>query len=206
VGTDEIINEVLATYPVEVIATDLFPKVIQQIEQRYIRGEASLFAKHYAITTLRSHLFTMVNATTTVETGPRVLLGCAPEDQDEIGVLLLALILRRRGFRVIYLGPNLTMTGFHQVIELTHPQLVCFTAATPKAALALADLSQQCHINLDIQANNGQERMSESIFVFSGGAFVQNPTLIPKVAGLYLGDTVEEAVSKIESLLSKEKH
>jgi hypothetical protein len=64
-------------------------------------------------------------------------------------------------------------------------------------------LSQQCQVNLGIQAKDGQEQISEANFVFSGGAFVQNPSLIPLVAGLYLGDTVENAVAKIERLFSQ---
>ena len=204
VGTEQIVREILATYPVEIVATKIFPEVILQLEQRCGRGEGCLLAKHYAITTLRSHLFAMVNATITVETGPKVLLACAPEDQDEIDSLLLALFLRRRGFRVIYLGPNVTITGFHQMIETVRPQLVCFTATTPKSALALADLSQQCHINFEMQAKDGKEQMSSAMFAFSGRAFVQNPGLVSKIAGLYLGDTVENSVSRIESMFSQE--
>jgi len=206
VGSEQLIKEALATHPVEVVATEIFPEVIQKLEKRCQRGEACILAKNYAVTTLRSHLIAMVNATTTVETGPKVLLACAPEDLDEIGLLLLALILRRRGFRVIYLGPNVTTVDFHQVIEATQPQLVCFTATRPESVSELSDLSQQWHRNLGSLTQKSSRRFLDTVFAFSGRVFVKNPSLISQIAGLYLGDTIESAVSKIEGLFSQKKH
>ncbi len=206
VGTEQVVKEALSTHSVEVVATQIFPEVIRQLEQRCQKGEACGLAKNYAATTLRSHLIAMVNATTTVESGPKVLLACAPRDQDEIGLLLLALILRRRGFRVIYLGPNVTITDFHQVIEAAQPQLVCFTATTLSTAQALSDLSQQYQAKLDTWMQNDDGRISQAAFAFSGKIFIQNPSLISQVAGLYLGDTIESAVNKIEGLFFQKRH
>lgn len=206
VGSEQVIKEALATHPVEVVATEIFPDVIQKLEQQCQRGEACIMAKNYAVTTLRSHLIGMVNATKTVETGPKVLLACAPEDLDETGLLLLALILRRRGFRVIYLGPNVTTVDFHQVIEAAQPQLVCFTATTPESVRGLTDLSQQFHRNLGNRKQGAGGRYPETVLAFSGRAFVKNPALISQIAGLYLGDTIESAVSKVEQLFSQKKH
>jgi DNA-binding transcriptional regulator YhcF (GntR family)/methanogenic corrinoid protein MtbC1 len=206
VGSEQVIKETLALYPVEVVATEIFPEVIQKLEQRCQRGDACILAKNYAVTTLRSHLIAMVNATTTVETGPKVLLACAPEDLDEIGLLLLALILRRRGFRVIYLGPNVTTVDFHQVIEAAQPQLVCFTATTPDSVPGLSDLSQRWHRNLGSWTQESGGRFPKTVFAFCGRVFVKNPSLISQIAGLYLGDTIESAVSKVEGLFSQKKH
>ncbi|MEW5957478.1 MAG: GntR family transcriptional regulator [Chloroflexota bacterium] len=206
VGTEQIIKEVLATHSVEVVATELFPQVIQQLEQRCQKGEACGLVKNYAATTLRSHLIAMVNATATVASGPKVVLACAPQDQDEIGLLLLALILRRRGFRVIYLGPNVTITDFHQVIEAAQPQLVCFTATTLSAVQALSDMSQQYRLRFGKGIPHGDDGKAQVALTFSGRIFTQNPALISQVAGLYLGDTLESAVNKIEGVLLQKKH
>lgn len=206
VGTEQVVKEALAYHPVEVVAAEIFPGVIRQLERRCQQGEACGLAKNYATTTLRSHLIAMVNATSPAQSGPKVLLACAPEDQDEIGLLLLALILRRRGFRVIYLGPDVAITDFYQVIEAAQPQIVCFTASTPEAAQALSELSSQCRIAVNSWSQNGTGRDSEVVFAFSGRAFVQNPVLISKVIGVYLGDAIENAVSKIEGLFAQKKH
>jgi DNA-binding GntR family transcriptional regulator len=194
VGVEKTIREALASYPLEAVAVRLFPRVIRQLEEQWCKGEANLLAQHFAMTTLRSQLIAMVNATT-CKWGPKALLTCAPEDQHEIGLLLLALSLKRRGFVIIYLGPNNTTAEFEQMIDTVQPQLICFSAATTQAAKALAAFSQEFQANSLAHAKN-------TFFTFGGSAFSQEPTLIAGVAGLYLGDTIETALLKIEDLFT----
>ena len=113
----------------------------------------------------------------------------ATGDQHEIGLLLLALSLRRRGYAVIYLGPNMTTTEFKEVVDTIKPQLICFSAATVQSAEALGLFSQEL-----------QTRINGTALTFGGTAFNQRPDLIPKISGLYLGDTIDNAVAKIQEL------
>jgi DNA-binding transcriptional regulator YhcF (GntR family) len=167
VEAERTIREVLATHPLETVAVKLFPRVIRQLEQQWHNGDITLLAQHYAITTIRSQLIAMVNATI-CECGPKALLTCAPGDQHEIGLLLLALSLRRRGFVVVYLGSNIATTEFEQVIDTVQPQLICFSAATTQAAKTLATLSQQFQ-------TNGLARTNNTILTFGGAALNQKP-------------------------------
>jgi methanogenic corrinoid protein MtbC1 len=180
---------VLAAQPLETVAVKLFPQVIRQLEERWHNGGANSLAQHYAITTLRSQLIAMVNATT-CECGPKALLTCAPGDQHEIGLLLLALSLRRRGFVVVYLGSNMTPIEFAEVIDIVQPQLICFSAATTQSAEALSVFSYEFQTS--------SLARTDVLFTFGGTVFNQNPALIPSVSGLYLGDTIETAILKIQ--------
>ncbi|MBN1219584.1 MAG: GntR family transcriptional regulator [Anaerolineae bacterium] len=192
VGVERTIREVLAANSLETVAVKLFPRVIRQLEQRWRNGEAKLLAQNYAFTTLRSQLIAMVNAAT-CEGGPKALLTCAPGDQHDIGLLLLALSLRRRGFVVVYLGSNFTTVAFEEVVETVQPQLICFSAATRQSAVDLIMFSREFQANPLNRKNN-------LYFTFGGPAFNQEPTLTPQVVGLYLGDTIETAILKIQDL------
>jgi hypothetical protein len=119
-------------------------------------------------------------------------MACAPTDQHEIGLLSLAFSLRYRGFSVTYLGNNTVEDELYQVIQTVQPTLICFSAMTKQAAELLITLSQT-----KLFASNNRN------FAFGGVTFCQYPTLISKISGLYLGDTIETAVVKIESLLSR---
>jgi len=189
-GAEQTIRGILANHSLETVAVQLFPQVIRQLEARWLNGKANLLAQHYAITTLRAQLISMVNATS-CECGPKALLTCAPGDQHEIGLLLLALSLRRRGYAVIYLGPNMTTTEFEEVVETVKPQLICFSAATVQSAEALGLFSRQL-----------QTTINGASLTFGGTAFNQRPDLILKISGLYLGDTIENAVEKIQELVN----
>jgi DNA-binding transcriptional regulator YhcF (GntR family) len=203
VGAEKAINEALSVFSLEAVAMELFPAVIRQLEQEWQEGKVSLLVQNYAITTLRSHLIAMFNAATTSESSTKILLACAPRDQHEIGLLLLALRLRRRGFRVIYLGPTVAASDFQQVIDTAHPELICFSAATVKSAKVLEGLSQQCLSYLSSSSRTGNNRLtSDPIFAFGGGAFIEKPSLIPHIRGLYLGDTIETAVKRVQGLFT----
>ena len=201
VGVERVISEALAVYSLETVAVQIFPEVIRRLAQQWQKGEINLSAQNYAINVLHSQLVAMVNATAIGEAGPKVLLACAPEDQHEIGLLLLALNLRRRGFQVIYLGLNVVAAEFYQVIKFIQPQLVCFSAATTQAVETLAVLSQQYQTKLLSPRDSSKPGKQEVPLTFGGVAFSQNPSLRSKISGLYLGHTVEAALTKIQELL-----
>jgi hypothetical protein len=200
-GVDHTINEVLAAYSIEVVAEKLFFDAIRYFEQKWWAGEISLLVHNYTITTLRSHLIAMMSAAAMSQSGPKVLLACAPGDLHEIGLISLALSLRRRGFLVIYFGPNLTVDEFRQVLDQSQPQLICISAATTEAVKSLDKLIDRHHNRLqtEIQYNGTAEQ--KPFFTFGGSAFVQNQTFTSGLPGLYLGDTIEQAVTHIQRLV-----
>lgn len=182
-----LIREALANCPSEIIALELFLSVMRQTELLWQQGQIELLAHNYAITTIRSQLVALTNTSTPPPTPKNhLLLACAPDDQHEIGLLALAFSLRRRGYQVTYLGNHTVAHDLPKVITLVRPDMVCFSAATSAAAKQLASLS---HVLV----------AQKLPFVFGGVAFCQHPTFIKEVAGQYLGDTLEAAITQIET-------
>ena len=197
VGVEQAIRDTLAIHPLEVTACSLFPQLIRHFEQQWLEKKISLSVHNYAITTFHAQLMAMMNAAIMDEHGPKVVLGCTPGDQHEIGLLLLALMLRRRGFRVIYLGPNLTAGEFRDIVEKARPQLICLSAATQQAAKNLAHLAEEFTNNTS-QAEAGSYQ--KTVLAFGGVSFNSNPYLVKNTAGVYLGDTIDQALIKIQNL------
>jgi DNA-binding transcriptional regulator YhcF (GntR family) len=202
-GVERAISQALAGHSLEMVALGVFSAAIRRCEQQWSRGEISLPVLNYAITTLRSQLIAMCNAAPVQESGQKVVVGCAPEDQHEIGLLMLNLGLRRRGYQVIYLGPNGTASELSQVVETIRPRLVCFSAATTAAVGVLAQWADENgQAGLFAPGTNGSSRQPETILTFGGVAFVRHPALIPRIGGLYLGNSVEAALRTIQQLLA----
>jgi len=188
VGIEQGINEVLAAHSLETVASKLFPEIIRHLEQQWVAKKVSLPAYNYAITTLRSQLISMVNATAMPKTGPKILLGCAPGDLHEIGLLLLALSLRRRGYLVIYMGPSFAPGEFNQVINTARPQLICLSAATEQSVNSLHFLSSQY-----ANKTKGIQLHQRSLLTFGGVFFNKNPELVSKIPAIYLGSSIEKS-------------
>ncbi len=202
VGAEVVISEMLAVHSLEIVASKLFPEIIKYLEQQWQTGHICLPAHNFAITTVRSQLIAMVNAASMARYNPKILLGCAPGDQHEIGLLLLALSLRRRGFQVIYMGPNLSPEEFHQIIETGQPALICLSAATEPAAGSLKALASSCAAEKSVRlTTNGAPENFKPWLTFGGVAFSQNPNLIAEIPGIYLGNSIENAVNFIEHLV-----
>lgn len=202
IGIEQAIGEILAVYSLEIVVGKLFLDIIRNFEQQWLKGQIGLLAHNYAIITLRSQLIGMMNAATMFSHGSKVMLACAPGDQHEIGLISLALSLRRRGFVVIYFGPNLTIDEFHQIIEKSRPRLICLSACTTQSATNLVKLTQQYQEKLYIEADYLKSNKEKPLFAFGGVAFNQNPELVSKVPGVYLGDTIENAVIKVQELFT----
>lgn len=204
IGIEQTISDTLATHSLEIVANKLFLGTIRQIEQKWLNGEVSLLAHNYAVTTLRSQLIAMMNAAAMSETGPKILLACAPGDQHELGLLALALSLRRRGFLVIYLGPNLSVNEFDRVLDIVRPRLICLAAATAQSAKNLITLGQFCQDKL-LTAKAQYTRSDlkqEALLSFGGVIFNRNPVLVAHTPGIYLGNSIEDAVKKVQGLVT----
>lgn len=197
-GVEQAIADMLSNFSLETVANHLFPAILADLEQQWLCGQISLPAQNYAIVTLRSQLIGMVNATLMPQIGPKVLLGCAPEDQHEIGLLLLALGLRRRGYSVIYMGPNFTLTELDWVMDQASPQIVCLSAATDQATDSINQVAEQVVSKTPARQKNGNDY--RPLFTFAGIAFNRNPRLISQTTGVYLGNTIQQAMITIQQL------
>lgn len=122
---------------------------------------------------------------------PSILIGCAPDEQHEIGSLILAVMLRRDGLRVEYLGPDLPLDDLVEYASYEHPALICLSATLNSSAKALSQM---------------QARLSRlnppPIFTYGGRAFNQDPTLREKVPGHFLGSDLAEGSHSIHRLLN----
>ncbi|MCB9076798.1 MAG: GntR family transcriptional regulator [Anaerolineaceae bacterium] len=200
IDTDQTISEILAKHSLETVAVRLFPELINLSEKKWINGSVNLITHNYVIVTIRSQLIAMMHAATMAKRGPTVLLACAPEDLHEIGLISLALSLRRRGLSIVYLGPITTVNDFQHAIETAKPQVICVSAATDQGVENLYQLGQQYLVPI-----KGNLRAKTQIFTFGGVAFTQNPTLASKIPGLYLGHTIEEAITQVQTLIRASK-
>ncbi|HMQ51086.1 MAG TPA: GntR family transcriptional regulator [Anaerolineae bacterium] len=196
INVNRTVSDILATYPIEVVASKLFPQFIRLTEEQWSRRKVSLLVHNYAINTLRSQLIAMMNAATTPENGPKILLACAPEDQHEMGLLSLAVSLRRRGYLVVYLGPYTIEREFLAMIETARPELICISAATDEAVEQLEALGRQYKKKVwsVIQGK-------KPYFTFGGVAFVQKPKFVSEIDGVFLGSTLDEALKRIQMLV-----
>src|SRR5690606_36493690 len=95
----------------------------------------------------------------------RVLTGSGPGDLHEMGVLTLCILLRRRGWEVIYLGQVVGLARLRTTVESTRPDVVMLSASTLSTVRALRDAAK-----VVAGANRGRTQ-----FMFGGSLFPYVP-------------------------------
>jgi methanogenic corrinoid protein MtbC1 len=70
-----------------------------------------------------------------------IVAGCAPGERHEIGLLMVVVRLRWRGWDVKYLGAELSLERLAEALRHLQPRLLLFSATRPETARALAGLT-----------------------------------------------------------------
>jgi cobalamin-dependent methionine synthase I len=117
-----------------------------------------------------------------------VLVGCPSNEWHTFTPLLLALLLRRRGFNVIYLGANVPAEDFAETVKSVRGKLLILVAQTLVTAATLQATAKALE---DTQTPIG----------YGGRIFTLLPNLTERIAGRYLGNSIAAALESVEAIL-----
>lgn len=169
---------------------EIITPCLTEIGDAWYRGKISIAVEHYASSYIRGKLLAIFQAYPTRRNAPYILLGGAPEEQHEIGALMMSVLLRHQGYRVDYLGPDLPLEDLVEHARYEKPEMIILTATSIDTALRLKPMQEMLH-----------RLKPKPIFGYGGYAFIFDPSLRISVSGVFLGDTLAEAVEKIGDLL-----
>ncbi len=190
-AANRTIGQALAVYPVEDVCVDLLTPVLQEIGRLWAAGEVSVAGEHFASMVIRAQLASLFRSAAGKEQGPLVLVGCAPKEQHEIGALMVALMLRRAGMRVAYLGQSVDAEGLMATVEAVKPACVALSASLAEHSEALARIGRRLR----------EQGRGSLVFCFGGRAFECDRALAETVPGEHLAGDARTAVAQLRKRL-----
>jgi MerR family transcriptional regulator, light-induced transcriptional regulator len=141
-----VLDRLLAAYRTETVLRELLIPYLHDLGERWARGEVSVAQEHFAANLLRGRLLGLARGWGQGR-GPAAVLACLPGEQHDLGLLAFGITLQRRGWRIVYLGPDTPIATIHQAIGELAPDLVVLTGTVPEPfaahADAIADLARQ---------------------------------------------------------------
>jgi DNA-binding transcriptional MerR regulator len=141
-----VLDWLLAAYRIETILRDLLVPYLHDLGERWARGEVSVAQEHFASNLLRGRLLGLARGWGQGH-GPTAVLACLPGEQHDLGLIAFGITLYRRGWRIIYLGPDTPIATIRQATERIPPDLVVLAGTVPEPfaahADAIADLAHQ---------------------------------------------------------------
>ncbi|NJN83498.1 MAG: cobalamin B12-binding domain-containing protein [Caldilineaceae bacterium] len=143
--------------------------------------------EHFASALATRRLEALLASTPPPSRAGRILVGCPPEEAHTFVPLMLSLLLRRKGWDVLYLGANLPLQNMDLTIGQTRPDLVVLTAQQLYTAAGLLDMAH-------VLSRKGIP------IAYGGLVFNRLPSLRAIIPGYYLGatlDNVSETVAHV---------
>jgi DNA-binding transcriptional MerR regulator len=149
--THAVLDRLLAAYRTETILRDLLIPYLHDLGERWARGEVSVAQEHFASNLLRGRLLGLARGWGQGH-GPTAVLACLPSEQHDLGLITFGITLYRRGWRIIYLGPDTPIATIRQAADSIAPDLVVLAGTVPKPfadhADAIADLTRHTTVAL----------------------------------------------------------
>jgi methanogenic corrinoid protein MtbC1 len=187
-NSERVLNQAFSMFPVESVCIDVLQKGMAEIGRLWYENGATVQQEHFASGLAMRRLDALLSASPAPTRNQTVLIGCPPNEWHTFTTLLLALLLRRRGLNVIYLGANVPAEQFEETVKSVHGKLVILVAQTLTTAATLQITAQTLN-GLRIPVGYG------------GRIFNLQPKLLIHIPGYYLGDSLTSSLSTVEKLL-----
>ncbi len=184
-AADAAFGQALAMFPPEMACTEVLREGLAQIGEAWYRGDATVHQEHFASYLAARRVQALLAATAPPSRPDPVLVVCPPGENHAFGPLLLTYLLRRAGWRVIYLGADLPVAETEAAVRRAAPRWVIASAHHLPPAVgiqALGALLQEMRVPL----------------VYGGRIFNRVPALRLRMTGHFLGERMEEAPARLE--------
>jgi DNA-binding transcriptional MerR regulator len=125
------LDRLFASYTVETVLRDVVLPYLHRLGERWEAGEVSVAQEHFASNLLRGRLLGLAQGWGQGQ-GPGAILACVPGEQHELGLLAFGVALRRRGWRITYLGTDSPIDAVADIAPSLAPTVVVLLGMTPE--------------------------------------------------------------------------
>ncbi|MFF0342424.1 MerR family transcriptional regulator [Kribbella sp. NPDC004875] len=123
-----VLDQLFGALTIEAVIRDVLIPYLHDLGDRWARGEVTVGQEHFASNVIRSRLAALSPGWGGGH-GPRALLACPPGELHDIALLSFGLVLRRSGWRVVFLGADSPMNDVERTTEALAPDLVMLAAS-----------------------------------------------------------------------------
>ena len=186
----QIFESIQMMYDLNTIFFKIITPCLYEIGEAWYRGEIRIAIEHYASAFIQGILLNLLQAFPTYSSAPNLLIGCAPEEFHEIAPLMLSVLLRREGYQVEFLGADLPVDDLVMYAEDVAPEMIILSAGAEDTARPLFEM--QAMLN---------ELPSQPQLGYGGRYFNENKEARKTMQGVFLGETLEDAIHNVHQLL-----
>lgn len=126
---DEIYNETLSLYPIDLMTKKLLRPLLIELGLRWEKKSGSVAEEHFFAFYLRNKLGARFHHQSQRTAGPLLLVAGLPDEYHEIAILLFGLAAYEQGFRLLTLGANMPLDELAKVANQKHCDAIVLSGA-----------------------------------------------------------------------------
>ena len=190
---NQVMREALASYSIEDLIFGVIGPLFTEIGEAWRNAQINIATEHFATNHLRRQLLMWLQSAPPAYSVRPIVLACVPDELHEGGLIMLAVLLRRLRWPILYLGQSVDFPDLARFVDETNPALIVFVAMTEDTAQTLSTWIEWLP--------DGEN--SDFLVSYAGYIFTVLPDLHEHVSGLYLGDTLRDGVHTLDILMHK---
>jgi len=122
-SADAVLDHALGAFSLDLFTGSVVLPAMAEIGRGWESGDISVAQEHFATHVIRGRLMGLARGWGS-GLGPMALLACPPGELHDLGLIAFGLSLRRRGWRIAYLGPDTPMDTVLEAARRLRPALV----------------------------------------------------------------------------------
>lgn len=186
---EQIVTSAFSLFEIETVCIELILKGISEIGNGWAEGRVTVQQEHFASSLATRRIHALLNGTPGPTRPGKILIGCPAGEEHALPSDTLALLLRRQGWSVIFLGANIPTKNLIDTVITTRPSLVIVTVQQLRTAATLLEMGTALY--------NAKIPMA-----YGGSIFSRSPALQHYIPGFYLGDDISNVPIVVEQLMS----
>jgi methanogenic corrinoid protein MtbC1 len=128
-GLEQVYNDAMALYPVEIVTRRLLVPLLQELGERWANTTGSVAEEHFFGVYMRNKLGARFHHRQGRPKGPRIVAACIPGELHELGLLLFGLAAHDRGFQIILLGADMPLEELPIVVSRTNCEAIVLSGS-----------------------------------------------------------------------------
>ncbi len=148
-AANAILDDALSRFTVDAVADRVLLPVMRAIGKRWESDEISVAQEHFATGILRGRMLAL-GRNWGAGTGPLALLACPPGERHDLGLIAFGLVIRERGWRIAFLGPDTPIETILDAAARLHPAAIVLAAvvAQPFEAVSgeISELARKARV------------------------------------------------------------
>jgi hypothetical protein len=201
-AAEHLLDETYAWADLEVVCVELLYSAVIEIEDRSDLDPRVSPSLQFSQAFVQRKFAALFNLSNPNEGRGPVLSAAVEAEKRDLTLLLSAVLLSRAGFRVVYLGSNLTFEAFVSAIRTVKPSVLEVAATREQTADTLREWINRLRSYRD-ETGIAYDNIP---VCYSGRIFLSQPERREGIDGHFLGRAAQDSVAVVTSLLPQAPH